>query len=363
MVEINKEDIKKLTFDNIASLILNKYILNIQDKHFGITEIEFYNYSKKHPDPYVQLDNEQKIFGNLYFNKTRSGTYKTGTNMGININLGDSDTYFYVLIRSLINIETHIFTETPNKCVDMILDIFKYGDIDSFMKKNNDKIYDLINLKKIEDNKLDIFFGPRIGLVLFSPAYFHKKYRYAVNIKMIKTQNNFISINNTQNDIKTNTHNNIKTNTHNDIKTNTHNNIKTNTQNDIKTNTHNNIKTNTHNNIKTNTHNNIKTNTHNDIKTNTQNDIKTNTQNEIKTNTQNEIDNNIINNVIIEDNIVIIEDNSKIHKKYVSSLVKNSIYNNIKIQQPRNNIQENININKPIPAGMIPRNMRKIHKK
>ena len=307
MVEINKEDIKKLTFDNIASLILNKYILNIQDKHFGITEIEFYNYSKKHPDPYVQLDNEQKIFGNLYFNKTRSGTYKTGTNMGININLGDSDTYFYVLIRSLINIETHIFTETPNKCVDMILDIFKYGDIDSFMKKNNDKIYDLINLKKIEDNKLDIFFGPRIGLVLFSPAYFHKKYRYAVNIKMIKTQNNFISINNTQNDIKTNTHNNIKTNTHNDI--------------------------------------------------------KTNTQNEIKTNTQNEIDNNIINNVIIEDNIVIIEDNSKIHKKYVSSLVKNSIYNNIKIQQPRNNIQENININKPIPAGMIPRNMRKIHKK
>ena len=308
MIEINKEDIEGLTFNEIASLILNKYILNIKDEQFGITEIEFYNYSKKHPDPYVQLDDEQKIFGNLYFNKTKNGIYKTGINMGININLGDNETYFYILIRSIINIKTRIFTEMPNKCVELILDLFKCKDIDSFMKEYKDDLYNLVSLKKIENNKLDIFFGPRVGLVSFSATYFHKKYRYAVNIKLIKKQNNFISINNTQNEIKTNIINNVNTE---------ENNINTEENNII---------------------NNVNTE-----------------------------ENNIINNVIIEDNNIVIKDNnivikdnniediSKMHKNYTSSLVKNSIYNNIKIQSPKNNIQENINtnINKPIPVGMI----------
>jgi len=291
MIEINKEDIEGLTFNEIAALILNNYILNIKDEQFSIAEIEFYNYSEKHQDPYVQLDNEQKIFGNLYFNKTRSGIYKTGINMGININLGYNDTYFYILIRSIINIKTHIFTETPDKCVELILNLFYCKDIDSLIKYNSNELYNLIKLKKIEDKKLEIFFDRRFGLVLNSPAYFHKKYRYAVNIKMIKTQNNFINVNNTQNEIKTDVVNNI---------------------------------------------------------------IK---KDNFKINNIVKEDNSKIN---IENNNIIKEDNCKMHKKYVSSLVKNSIYNNIKTQLPKNNTQSNINTYKPIPVGMISRKMGNI---
>jgi len=102
-------------FKNLADQILNNSVLISNNKKFRICEIEMYLLSSIHQDKYVHGDEDQKSFEKFYFHKFKTGTFKSGTFKGVDIALGNKDTYFGILIRSIENMETKEFTE-PNYC-------------------------------------------------------------------------------------------------------------------------------------------------------------------------------------------------------------------------------------------------------
>ena len=108
-------------------------VLNLTDTspkiEFRLTEIEFYLYSVTHPDPYTHRAEEQKYKNRFYFHKFSNGTFKSGTWKGLDICLGNGDSYFGALIRSITDIGTGRTIEGPCLTVNRILDHFGSGNV------------------------------------------------------------------------------------------------------------------------------------------------------------------------------------------------------------------------------------------
>src|SRR5271155_2214746 len=100
-----KTTISSDDFDEIADLLLNKTLLSTKDNTYRICEIEFYLYDDEHKDEYTHKNDDQSKYGKFYFHKYKNGTYKSGTYKGMDITLGQEDTYCGILIRSVYNIE------------------------------------------------------------------------------------------------------------------------------------------------------------------------------------------------------------------------------------------------------------------
>jgi 3-methyladenine DNA glycosylase Mpg len=196
---ITEEFMHTSTFDEIANFILNRCILKVSNEKFRICEIEFYKFNDQHQDAYTHRDPDQQKFGKFYFHKYPNGTYKAGTYKCVDIAFGNSNTYFGILIRSIMNKKTKEFIEGPCRSVNKMLEILGFNDVKSFMDTRTDLIdigSDSDLSIKINNNLIqyDIFKGMRVGLGDKYPNFKELPYRFATNISKIKKQKKFISV-------------------------------------------------------------------------------------------------------------------------------------------------------------------------
>lgn len=188
--------------ENIS--ILGNYILNSVDLYVGescfhIREIEFYYYSRDHPDKYVHCNSDQLGNQKWYFHKYNNGTLKSGTYKGLDICVGNTtNIHCGILIRSIENHNGEFVTGSCN-CVTKMLNEFGYvnsedlvndcEDMDIF--NQNNPIY--LSQKPI-DESLIIFQSPRVGLSLKYPEYLFKNYRFLnCPVQIPKYRNVFIA--------------------------------------------------------------------------------------------------------------------------------------------------------------------------
>jgi len=168
-------------FENIARQLLSKYLIRIKECCYKINEIEFYYYSKTHPDPYVHRHENQLKKACWYFHK-KEGTFK-----GLDITFGNGFCYGGILIRSLETLYNSYCVPGPSKVVDEILVLHGCKKVKELL---NSKI--ALSLDVIKENTPveEIYKGKRVGLNLKkedSDGYFiNKKYRFCMNIINIK---------------------------------------------------------------------------------------------------------------------------------------------------------------------------------
>lgn len=177
-------------FNDIANLFLNRTLLLVDDIIYGFCEIEFYLNNKDHDDQYVHCSQDQKQYGKYYFHKHKNGVYKNGTFKGMDITLGNNESYCGVLVRSIYNFRENKMICGPCNVVNEILRVY---DMDNLNKLcNNNESLDVLNNKwrlHIRDNMAkneEIYHGPRIGLSDKYEKYKNKRYRYCIMIKLIK---------------------------------------------------------------------------------------------------------------------------------------------------------------------------------
>jgi len=174
-------------FPIIADKILNGTILECKGKKFRIREIEFYLKNDKHSDIYCHQNKDQKSFGYWYFHRTSdSGGYKSGTYKGLDITLGDENSFYGILIRTIQG-EDNKMIEGPCKSVNKLLETCgfePYGE--GSLDKLTGKIlrpcigWD-ISLKDFSLKKETIRKGPRIGLSNKYPLWRDLPYRFAID--------------------------------------------------------------------------------------------------------------------------------------------------------------------------------------
>ncbi len=171
--KIDEQNSNKICKD-IAKILMNKYQLNINNNKFNISEIEFYIYSDKHPDPYVHKHELQKEFGKFYVHP------KDGNYGGIDFVLGDTQHNIFcgVLIRGLKSENNKFFTG-PNilkKEIYRLLNVTNHAELQ--------KIVDLKMKIVPYDKEKEILHSTRIGLkpkfedYLNDGKYIYKLHRF-----------------------------------------------------------------------------------------------------------------------------------------------------------------------------------------
>lgn len=177
-------------FNDYADKLLNHSILSIKNKKYRICEIEMYYHCKNHLDEYCHKNSLQLEFNQFYPHQFKNGTYKVGTYKCMDIVFGDknTNTYFGILIRSMLNIDTNEFFTGPCICVKEILSNFACIEWNQFFDKYTLNEFRLIG-KNL--NKEQIYVGPRVGLSEKYPEFKDRKYRYAIIINKIKKQKIF----------------------------------------------------------------------------------------------------------------------------------------------------------------------------
>lgn len=194
--EIDLKNIDQNLLDRIADSILNKHQIIIPDKDgndhiYRICEIEFYIMNENHNDKYVHQDEHQKTYGKWYFHRTQSGNYKGGTYKGVDLTLGDDNTYFGILIRSIYSTEKSEMTEGPCRCVNTILELNNVKNVADYMVNRSDppsaRSTKNVHIKRCRGlEKYDVYSGPRIGLSDKYKEYQNKPYRYVIMNDQIK---------------------------------------------------------------------------------------------------------------------------------------------------------------------------------
>jgi 3-methyladenine DNA glycosylase Mpg len=187
-----KQNYTPTDFDELAEHILNNIVISSNNTQFRICELEIYYRNDAHKDEYVHKTPDQKSHGKFYFHKYPNQTFKSGTYKGIDIALGNGDTYFGILIRSVKNLETGQFTEGSCNCVNQLLKSFNVDTVQELF----DKFYKNIKQIPIDDNtfkliktnleKEQVYKGPRIGLSDKYLEFRDLHYRYATHIANIK---------------------------------------------------------------------------------------------------------------------------------------------------------------------------------
>lgn len=189
-------------FVDISDILLNKSVLLVKNTSFRLCEIEFYYKNSSHNDQYVHGIEDQKTFEGFYFHRYKNGTYKAGTYKGLDMTFGNMNTYFGILIRSMIDMNTNTFIEGPCRCVNKILELFNEPNVKSMMENNKFTnqlgLYDEtsgICLKEKNDlEKQEIYGGMRVGLSDKYPEYLNRNYRHAIYVKKIKKQKKFVKL-------------------------------------------------------------------------------------------------------------------------------------------------------------------------
>lgn len=183
---INQDDIKK-----IAESLLMTYVLVVNDKEYRLAEIEFYINSKNHNDKYTHGDKNQKTSGKWYFHRYKNGSYKSGTYKGMDITLGDENTYFGILVRSIYDLNEKKMIEGPCRTVNKILELNDCKDVEEYMKDRKDPISarctkNIYLKRSFSLAEEQIYVGPRIGLSDKYPEWRDVHYRFIIMKNLIK---------------------------------------------------------------------------------------------------------------------------------------------------------------------------------
>lgn len=175
-----------MDINQFANYILNRTEIVCNGNKLRICEIEIYLKSKDHPDPYVHDSPDQHTYGNWYFHKNGSGTYRGGTYKGLDITFGSQETAFGILIRSIYH-PTCGLIEGPCRTVNKLLELLEEKSIIDFTKGKLISInHDKLKLVELPTSDIQpILRGPRIGLSNKSPEYQNREYRF-VNSKSVK---------------------------------------------------------------------------------------------------------------------------------------------------------------------------------
>lgn len=189
--ELDLKNIDYKLIKQIAESLLMKYVLVCNEKEYRLGEIEFYIKSDSHDDKYTHGDKNQKMSGKWYFHRYPNGSYKSGTYKGMDLTLGDPDTCFGILIRSLYDKDLDQMTEGPCKVVNLILEANGNHDVNGYMENRSDPLSvrstNNIHLKRVNGlAEEQIFTGPRIGLSDKYPEWKDVPYRFVIKKDYIK---------------------------------------------------------------------------------------------------------------------------------------------------------------------------------
>lgn len=192
--EINHNNIDLNTIQQIARSLLLEHTLVIPTANgpheFKLGEIEFYINSPSHNDSYTHGDKNQKEYCKWYFHRYKTGAYKSGTYKGLDFTLGNKDTHFGILIRSIYDPLNSAFIEGPCKIVNKILELNNSTDVKTYMADKQDPLCAItstnLHLKSTPSIQEDIYTGPRIGLSQKYPEWQNVNYRFLVKKNLIK---------------------------------------------------------------------------------------------------------------------------------------------------------------------------------
>lgn len=107
-------------FRSIAERLLNGSRLVVAGQPYRLVEIEFYYWSKSHPDPFAHRDPIQYHIGHWYFHRTH-GVYRGGSFKGLDLTFGHGKASGGILIRGLETPDGALI-DGPSLCVDRLLD-------------------------------------------------------------------------------------------------------------------------------------------------------------------------------------------------------------------------------------------------
>lgn len=189
---IDYDAIDESTIQILAQALLTKYVIVVGTKEFRICEIEFYVRNENHNDEYTHGDAHQKTYGKWYFHRYPNGSYKSGTYKGVDLTLGNANTYFGILIRSMYDEETDEMIEGPCKIVNKILELnsVESGDVKGYMEGRlsplNARSTKNFYIKRRNLESETIYKGPRIGLSDKYPEWKNVNYRFVIKKDYIK---------------------------------------------------------------------------------------------------------------------------------------------------------------------------------
>ena len=192
-IPFDYNSIDESTIQKIAESILMKYVVVVGLKEFRICEIEFYVNNENHKDIYTHGDSHQKTYGKWYFHRFPNGSYKSGTYKGVDLTLGNENTFFGVLIRSIYDTDTDEMIDGPCKVVNKILELSNNAaDVKEYMENRSSPI-SARSTKNfyIKRKNLDleqIYKGPRIGLSDKYPEWKNVNYRFVIKKQYIKKE-------------------------------------------------------------------------------------------------------------------------------------------------------------------------------
>src|SRR5262249_44347172 len=106
-------------FSEIAARLLNNGGFVVDGKRYRFAELEVYSYGDTHADLLANRDPLQLEDGRWYFHRTR-GEYRGGSFKGLDLTLGDSKSFFGILIRTVVAADGTIL-DGPCVTVDHLL--------------------------------------------------------------------------------------------------------------------------------------------------------------------------------------------------------------------------------------------------
>lgn len=183
-------------FTRMAEQLLNGSRLLVGRQPYRLVEIEFYYWSKTHPDPFTHRNPIQFHIGHWYFHRTH-GAYRGGSFKGLDLTFGRRDASGGILIRGLETPDGQRI-DGPSLCVDHLLDATgaaTVAELDRAIQKRlawekgNPLILEMAD--SLENRPL--FRSPRIGLMLKKVAarteasrFVMRPYRYLTEPRRIK---------------------------------------------------------------------------------------------------------------------------------------------------------------------------------
>lgn len=189
--QIDYQHIEQALLENLAKSLLMKYVIVVGEKEYRIAEVEFYVNNDSHKDTYTHGDKNQQTFGKWYFHRFPNGSYKSGTYKGMDLTLGNKDTFFGVLIRSIYDQESDEMIDGPCKTVNKILELNDCQDVSQYMADKSDPLSarstkNFYLKRKTHLPEEQIYKGPRIGLSDKYPEWKNVYYRFLIKKRYIK---------------------------------------------------------------------------------------------------------------------------------------------------------------------------------
>jgi hypothetical protein len=184
-------------FTDLASQLINNFIISKEGIEYRINEVEFYYHGDKHQDPFVHKNAAQLRTGRWYFHGS-----------GADITFGNGTAHGGILLRGIVKKDDPKFINGPFKVFDEL-----FVDNESV---NGEDMTNVVIEQKHHPEKYEVICGPRSGLRLLASElydevrqeYLFKPYRfialegypqfsekYAIGLYQVKIlQNNLASV-------------------------------------------------------------------------------------------------------------------------------------------------------------------------